>query len=127
MEMNHEPEEKDSFSAGRRLGVGANVALSIALMLAVVVMANYVAARHYHRANLNTDDPLVLSGETRGLLQSLTNDVRVVALFEGDDPLFRHVWLLLREYQNLNPRLRVEHVDYLRDPAARRCSRASTT
>jgi len=117
MEMNREPDEPESFSVARRFGVGANVVLSVALMLAVVVMVNYVSARHYRRTNLNRADPAELSAETRGLLQTLTNDVRVIALFEGDDALFRHVWLLLREYENINPRVRVEHVDYLRDPA----------
>ena len=118
MEVKPEPDEIESFSTGRRWGVGLNVAFSIALFLAVVVMLNYLAARNYRRTNLNTEDPAELSAETRGLLEAMTNQVRVVALFEGDDPLFRHVWHLLREYRNINPGIRVEHVDFLRDPAS---------
>ena len=38
-----------SFSATRRLGIGLNVILSGLAVLALVVMANYLAARHFRR------------------------------------------------------------------------------
>ena len=115
--MNDADTESTSFSAGRRFGTGLNVALAVVILFAIVVMANYLAIRRYARLNLNAGDAAQLSPETIGVLRNITNDVRVIALFESDDALFRNVWNLLREYQNANPRITLEHVDYLRDPA----------
>jgi hypothetical protein len=115
--MNDADTESTSFSAGRRFGTGLNVALAVVILFAIVVMANYLAIRRYTRINLNSRDAAQLSPETTGVLRSITNDLRVIALFESGDPLFPYVWNLLREYQNANPRILLEHVDYLRDPA----------
>ena len=41
-----------SFSAARKFGTGFNVLVGIAAFLAIVVMANFLAARHYRRVQI---------------------------------------------------------------------------
>lgn len=105
-----------SFSPVRRLGIALNVALSLLALLAVVVMVNYLAARHYRRFLRFDDASAQLAPPTRDVLASLTNDVRVTVLFDRKEELFDPVAALLKEYTYVNPRIRVETVDYLRDP-----------
>src|SRR2546422_657108 len=107
-----------SFSLSRKWGVGFNVALSVAALFVIVVLVNYLAARHFLRYHLAGVISQTLSSETLGVLHSLTNPVRVVVLFDRDEPLFAPVAALLKEYAEANPELVVEYVDYLRAPAA---------
>lgn len=109
--------DQPSFSPARRLSTAVNVALSVAGLLAIVLMANYLAQRHYFRAHWTGDARFDLSPPTTRLLESLTNDVRVTMLFDRNEPVFSAVSGLLKEYAYKNPRIQVRHVDYNRDLA----------
>lgn len=109
--------DQSSFSPARRLSAAANVALSVAGLLAIVLMVNYLAQRHYSRAHWTGDARFDLSPPTVRLLESLTNDVHVTLLFDRGEPVFGAVSGLLREYAYQNPRIEVRHVDYNRDLA----------
>jgi hypothetical protein len=108
--------DKPSFSIARRWGTGLNVVLLTLVVLAVVTMVNYVSrdyARRWHWSLRTKND---LSPRTQTFLKSLTNDVQVVVYFDRDDGIYSTVVGLLQEYQLANPRIKVERVDYLRDP-----------
>jgi hypothetical protein len=107
-----------SFSAGRKWRAALNALLGIALVLAVLVMANYLSTRHFQRFYLSTQTRVELSPRTLHLLESITNRVRVSLYYSKDDPLYGDVAGLLKEYQAHDPRLSVETVDYERDPGA---------
>lgn len=111
-------EPPHSFSRGRRFAIGLNVFLALAFAAAVVVMANYLAARHSLRWYWSHHDQFVLSPQTRQVLQSLTNEVDVVVFFDPSHILFEPVTHLIREYSRMNHRLRIRHVDYYRNPGA---------
>ena len=115
--MSRAPKIRFSFSAARRWGLRLDYALRTALVLAVVVMVNYLAARWYLRVPLSATARQPLSALTTGLLRSLTNDVRVILYYDTQDPFFTTISALLREYQNVNPRVRVSAVDPLWGPA----------
>ena len=87
------------------------------LVLAVVVMVNYLGARWYHRSYLSSQTRQPLSPLTVGLLRSLTNHIKVTLLYDKEDPLFTTVSALLGDYHNANPRLSVTAVDYRWDAA----------
>ena len=106
-----------SFSLGRKWGMGFNVILSVALLLVLVIAANYLAARHFKRFYLAGESSQPLSPQTLGILRSLTNQVRVVVLFDAEDPLDSSVTALLTEYKHASPKLQIEWVDYLRNPS----------
>jgi ABC-type uncharacterized transport system involved in gliding motility auxiliary subunit len=85
-------------------------------MLAVVVMINIIASRHFTRFHWSADNRIPLSPLTTQVLNSLTNDVQVTVYFDKNDPLFSSVMGLLKEYQLACPRLKVEYVDYIVSP-----------
>lgn len=114
--MPDEHEPAPSFSVGRKWGVGFNVLLSVGLFLALVVAVNYLAARHFQRFYLAGEASQPLSPQTLGVLKSLTNQVRVVVLFDAEDPLYSSVTGLINEYKHASPKLTIELIDYLRNP-----------
>ena len=117
MSMADAPLQRSGFSRLRRWGIGLNVLISCAALFAIVVMTNYLASRHFVRFNWTGDARFRLAPETLGVLAALTNQVKVVVLFERDvqGTLYGDVKELLREYQLMSPRINVEFVDYLRN------------
>jgi len=107
-----------SFSPARRWGIGFNVFISICAVTAMVVMVNYLAARHFKRIALAGRAQAPFSPLTRQVLASVTNQVRVIVFYDKDEPLYDSIWALLKEYKFANPRIIVESVDYERDPSA---------
>jgi hypothetical protein len=106
-----------SFSRLQRVGIGLNVLAAIFCVVALVVMVNYLAARHYYRWHLASRENYRLSPQTTHVLQSLTNQVNVIIFFDREEVLFGPVTALLREYAHTSPRVVVRHVDYTRNPS----------
>lgn len=109
-----------SFSWARRWGASLNLLISVAAVLALVAMVNYLAIRHFTRFHWNKDTEAALSTRTREVLATLTNQVKVIVYFNSEDALFPRIKGLLKEYQFASPRIEVQYVDYLRDGAAAR-------
>jgi ABC-type uncharacterized transport system involved in gliding motility auxiliary subunit len=105
-----------SFTPLRRFGIGFNVLLSVLLLLAIVVMVNYLAERHYRRFLWTGDARFELSPPTRQVLDAVTNEIKVTVLFDRDNPLYDAVSGLLKEYAYACPKLAVEEVNYQSDP-----------
>jgi hypothetical protein len=110
--------EFQSFSPGRKWSMSLNVAVAILALLALVVMVNYLAARHFRRVALSARAQAPFSPLTRQVLAAVTNEVKVTIFFDQEEPLYDSVWALLKEYRFANPRILVESVDYERDAAA---------
>lgn len=113
--MNGTPQ---SFSAARKWNARLNLAVAVAAVMALVVMVNYLALRHFVRGSLSASQRTELSPLTREVLRSLTNDVKVTIYYERAEPLYDSVWALLKEYTFASTRIQVETVDYTRDPTA---------
>lgn len=109
---------KKSFSALMRWGHSLDVLLRTALVLAVMVMLNYLGGRWYTRAHLSPQTRQPLSPRTLGLLQSLTNTVKVTLYFDRQEPIYNLASALLDEYHDVNSRLQISTIDYLRDAGA---------
>lgn len=116
--MNDESHPKTSFSVWMRWGRTFDVLLRTVLVLAVVVMVNHLGGRWYGRFQLNAESRQPLSPRTVGLLQSITNPVKVTLYFDRNEPVYHLVTAMLDEYRILNPRLQVATVDYIRDAGA---------
>ncbi|MBN1270000.1 MAG: GldG family protein [Kiritimatiellae bacterium] len=100
-----------------RLAIGLNTGVALALMAVLMVMLNYLAARHHVRADLSRTKYYQLSGKTLSLLESLTNTVRVIVFFQPGQDVYQDVEYLLREYEYASSRVRIEWVDPDRDLA----------
>jgi ABC-type uncharacterized transport system involved in gliding motility auxiliary subunit len=102
----------------RRLTIGLTVLVGVLSMLAIVVMLNYLANRHFVRIHVTDDPRQQLSPMSRQVLQGLTDEVQVIVFFEPDPTgtLYSAVRALLTEYDLLSPQLKVEYLDYRTNP-----------
>jgi len=108
-----------SFSRRARLLIELNVALSVVALFAVVVMLNYLGARHYLRWAAATQRAVRLSPQTLRVLNTITNSINITVMFNTRDEETLHglIVSLLREYNYVNPRIRFRTVDPVRQPA----------
>src|SRR3954465_14713378 len=98
--MNDDERKPQTFSIARRFGASLNLVITLAAVLAIVGAVNYLSMRRFTRVNLTRSDDTELSRRTRHVLNSLTNNVRIVTYFNSDDDLFPRVRALLKEYEN---------------------------
>ena len=104
-----------SFSPGRRWKIGFDVAVRTVLVLAVVVMVNYLGAKFYGRFYLSSQTQVKLSPRTLSVVHSITNQIAVTVYYDKTDDWYPTIIALLNEYRSANPNITVKTVDYLRD------------
>jgi len=105
------------FSPGRRWLTALNLFLATGAALALVVMANYLAAGHFKRFPWADATNFKLSPQTLAVLKSLTNDVTVTIFYQRKADVYAMISALLAEYQHASPvHLKVEALDYDRSP-----------
>jgi len=107
------PSNRPSFSAVKKWSAALNVFASCLPLLALVVMVNYLASRHFLRFQWMADERYRLSPMTLKLLQTRTNQVKAIVFFDPDEALYASVKGLINEYQLACPKLDVEYVNYL--------------
>jgi ABC-type uncharacterized transport system involved in gliding motility auxiliary subunit len=106
-----------SFSTARRWKIGLDAVVRTFLVLAVVVMANYISSIFPRQFFLSSQTRVQLSPRTINLLQTLTNHVEVTVYYDKSDGMYSTIMALLNEYHRLDPRITVNMADYVRDPA----------
>ena len=116
--MANSPTLPTSFSSRRKWAIGLNVTIVLLLVLAVVVMVNYLSRDYFGRFHWSTQNQIQLSPLTLNFLDKLTNRVKVTLYYNRDEPFYNSVSSLLNEYQHVNSRISIESIDYLRDAAA---------
>jgi ABC-type uncharacterized transport system len=107
-----------SFSPGRRWKIGFDVIVRTALVLAVVVMVNYLGAKFYRRFYLSSQTQVKLSARTLSVVHSITNQITVTVYYDKTDDGYPAIIALLNEYRSANPNISVKTVDYMTDPGA---------
>ena len=113
--MSEEKKSRPSFSLAIRWGIGLDVLLRAALVLAVAVMVNYLGAKFFHRFYLSSQTRVALSPRTVNVLRSITNTVNVTLYFNRKDEFFPDIVALLNEYRAVNQKISVRTVDFVRD------------
>ena len=111
--MANHSSNRPSFSAVKKWATALNVLASCLALLALVAMVNYLASRHFLRFQWMADERYRLSPMTLKLLQTRTNQVKVIVFFDPDEALYASVKGLINEYQLACPKLDVEYVNYL--------------
>ncbi len=111
---------RPSFSPARRWKIGFDMLLRTALVLAVVVMLNYLGAQFFHRFYLSSQTRVALSSRTLTVLATLTNHVDVTLYYDTRDQenFYPNLRALLDEYHAANKNISVHTVDYTRDAGA---------
>src|SRR4051812_36581360 len=100
--------KKPSFSKGRKWRIGFHVVVATLSAFALVVMANYLAARHSIRVDWSNSGANKLSASTLRVLGGLTNNVKVIVFFDRNEPLFGQVASMIKDYQLHCAKLDVE-------------------
>lgn len=118
MEVEAQSTPKPSFSPWRRWTIGLNVSLIVLVVLAVVVMINYLGFNHSARFYVSSRMKHELSPQTAKFLSAMTNRVKVIIYYDRNEPFYSTVVSLLDEYKRANHHISVEAVDYLRDAGA---------
>ena len=116
--MAAEARPQPSFSPYRRWRLAFQVGLTILLVLAVLIMVNFLSRDYFLRLPTTAHARFQLHPRTMALLHSVTNQVKVTLYYDKEDSLFSSVSELLNEYQLANPRIQIQTIDYLRNPGA---------
>lgn len=104
--------------ARQRTRLGTDALVSSALVFALLVGLNYVAARRHHTFDLTSNRINSLSDQTRRALDKLSSPVTMTYVFSGNGntPRDAGVTSLLDAYRNASDNVRIEYVNALRDP-----------
>ena len=105
-----------AFSARRSTRVGANSLLMILLFVGILVIVNFLAARHSIRWDLSENQNFSLAPQTHRLLRSLPRDVTVTVFTREKDPGYQSYKERLDSYRQASSKISVEFVDPERQP-----------
>jgi len=98
---------------GRAAGASAGYALSV---MAVVILVNFLAARHNIRFDLTENKAFSLSEQTIKILESLPREVTVTAFYREMEPTRQKLEDLLEEYKYHSKKLSVKYIDPDKSP-----------
>ncbi|MDQ6807961.1 MAG: GldG family protein [Verrucomicrobiota bacterium] len=96
----------------RRLQIGVNVLVQVALLVFLALMVNYLGFEHYRRWDFTRDKKFELSDKTKRFLASMKGKARATVFFSPNNPITNDVQTLLTEYQYAaKGKLDVENID----------------
>lgn len=104
--------------SGREARFGSLAVASSAVVLAILVGINYLAARRNVRWDLTAAQQFTLSDQTRKVLSELNRPVRAYVFDRAEN--FERFRARLDEYRYLSDQLTVEYIDVERRPAEAR-------
>jgi ABC-2 type transport system permease protein len=110
-----ESKSKPSFTPRRKWSVGFDLFVRTLAVAVVLAALNHLASVFFHRQYLSQATKVELSERTRKVLVGITNEVAVTIYYDRSDEFYPTIAALLREYQAVNPKVKVTTVDYLRD------------
>ena len=116
--MADDPHKTPSFTRWRRWQIGFDLSLRTVLVLAVVIMINYLGAQYFKRFYLSSQTRIQLSSRSVSVLNTLTNQVTVTLYYDRQEEFYPTILALLNEYRTVNPKITVNTVDYVRDAGA---------
>ena len=105
-----------AFSARRSTRMGANSLLMILLFVGILVIVNFLAARHSIRWDLSENQNFSLAPQTYRVLRSLAREVNVIVFTREKDPGYQSYKERLDSYRQASPKISVEFVDPERQP-----------
>ncbi len=104
------------FSARRSTRMGANSLLTVLLVIGILSIVNFLAARHSLRWDLSENQNFTLAPQTHRVLRSLSHDVKVTVFTREKDPGFQSYKERLDSYRQASSKITVEYVDPERQP-----------
>ena len=105
-----------TFSARRTTQLGMNSILGVLLAIMIVVIVNFLAARHAPQWDLSETQFFTLSRQTYQVLRELERDVTIRVFSHKGSPAFRAFKDLTNTYSEESSKLSVEFIDPERQP-----------
>ena len=113
--MSHLQKLKD-FSARRSTRAGAHSALVITIFIGILIIVNFLAARHSIRWDLSENQNYTLAPETHRVLRGLPREVTITVFTREKDPGYQAYKERLDSYKQATHKLSVQFVDPERQP-----------
>jgi ABC-type uncharacterized transport system involved in gliding motility auxiliary subunit len=111
------PERKNT-TAAQQARFGATAVLYTIVVLAVLVLVNWLANRYNKTYDTTSNKRFTLSQETQKLAQNLKSDATITYIDKSSG--FETARGMLDRYRNLSPKIRVQYVDYQKQPTVAR-------
>ncbi|MBM4125717.1 MAG: hypothetical protein FJ246_12335, partial [Nitrospira sp.] len=109
-----------TFSARRATRLGAGSILMTLLFLGILIIVNFLAARHSQRWDFSETQHFTLAPQTYQVLRGLTREVKVTVFTQDRSPAFNTYRDLLDSYKQQSSQVKVEFVDPERQPGVAR-------
>ncbi len=100
-----------SAMASRMTRYSSNSAMAILLALIIMVLLNFVSARHFRRIDTTENKTFSLSEQTIKVLKSLTKDINITAFYTENHYRRRIAHDILNEYAQKTNKIRVTYID----------------
>jgi len=91
-------------------------AVAVVLAVALTIMVNWLASRHYVAADWTSSKVYSISDKTRNILADLDEEIRVVVFMTPASAMFDQVSELLKRYQAASDKIAVEYIDPDKEP-----------
>ncbi len=109
-----------TFSTRRSTRLGVNSVLMVLLFGAILVIVNFLAARHSWRWDFSETQRFTLAPQTHRVLRSLPREVKITVFSQERSAGYNAYRDLLESYQQANAKVKVEFVDPERQPGIAR-------
>ena len=109
-----------AFSVRRSTRLGFNSMLMVLLFVGILVIINFLAARHSQRWDFSETQHFTLAPQTHRVLRSLNREVKVTVFTQERSQAFNTYRDLLDGYKQASDKLKVEYVDPERRPGVAR-------
>lgn len=106
------------FSSRRSTRMGANSLLMVALLIGILTIVNFLAARHSIRWDFSETQNFSLAPQTHRVIRSLPRDVRITVFTREKDPGYQSYKERLDSYRQASSKIAVEFIDPERQPKA---------
>lgn len=88
-----------------------HVAVGALLALAIVLMLNYLAFRHFERFDWTSERLFTVSGRTVEVLRGLERPIEIYLFMSSDEPNYADMRELVQAYRSHSDRVRVREID----------------
>ena len=109
-----------AFSIRRSTRLGLNSVLMVLLFVGILVILNFLAARHSKRWDLSETQHFTLAPQTHRVLRGLSREVKITVFAQDRGQAFTTYRDLLDSYRQESDKIKVEYVDPERRPGVAR-------
>src|SRR5438309_9769119 len=110
--------ERKSTTAAQQARFGATAVLYTIVVLAVLVLVNWLANRYNKTYDTTSNKRFTLSQETQKLAHNLKSDASITYIDKSSG--FEGARGMLDRYRNLSPKIHIQYIDYQKQPTVAR-------